>query len=106
MAMLKPPPPERKEREPMNQNSFYLAMVAGMVAIIVALSFNAYATWTAVECTTVYFIEDSLPAGSIAGGAVGTVRHTCFNRDGVVQLNPLLAQRVITREPLFPPLGE
>jgi len=109
MEMLKPPPPERKERGPMKQSDFYLAMVAGMVAIVIALSVNAYATWTAVECTTVYYTEGSTAP---QGGTVGRAHHTCFNRDGVIEFpggsfaNTFFVDTSITIEPLFPPLGE
>jgi len=75
MEMLKPPRPERKEWGPMKQSDFYLAMVAGMVAIIIALSVNAYATWTAVECTSVYYTSGLV-------GVNGFDHHTCFDRDG------------------------
>ena len=63
----------------MNQNSFYLAMVAGIVAIVIALGFNGYATWTAVECSSVYYTTQRFVGG---GGTNGTVHHTCFTRDG------------------------
>lgn len=95
MEMLKPPPPERKERGPMKQSDFYLAMVAGMVAIVIALSVNAYATWTAVECTSVYYTEDTVTRGF--------VHHTCFDRDGHAVASDT---QFVSLNPRTPPLGE
>ncbi len=87
----------------MNQNSFYLAMVGGMLAIIIALGFNAYANWTAVECTSVYFIEKTDTLGGLAPtpgfSTEGMVHHTCFDRDGQIVV---VDQGLITRQPRTP----
>jgi len=102
MAMLKPPRPERKERKPMKQSDFYLgialAMVGGMFAIAIALGFNAYATWTAVECTTVYFTAE----GPTSSDVIGRFSHTCFDRTGHRVGLPSLPEL----DPRTPPLGE
>ena len=96
-----PGDPPHKERETMKQSVFYLAMVAGMLAIVIAIGFNGYANWTAVECTTVYYTEDA------AGATLGMAHHTCFNRDGVIELGTGLDfDHIITLKPVFPPLGE
>jgi len=96
----------------MNQNSFYLAMVGGMVAIVIALGFNAYATSTAtvVECTSVYYTASVL----IDGNTAGRVHHTCFNRDGIIteldtgglDQHSFSSDEFVTGNPRFPPLGE
>lgn len=114
MEMLTPTPPERKEKGPMKHSGFYegvaLAMTAGMVAIAIALSFNAYANWTAVECTTVYYTEHSdVSFGSLVPGTQGRVHHSCFDRFGaIVGGDDLLSDfdPLITTSPRFPPPSE
>jgi len=100
----------------MKQSDFYRAMVAGMIAIALAVGFNGYATWTAkdsaqkvVECTSVYYTE----AGFRAGTTAGRVHHTCFNRDGAIIevgtsgfTHSFSSDESVTGDPRFPPLGE
>ncbi len=82
----------------MKQSDFYLAMVAGMVAIVIALSVNAYATWTAVECTSVYYTK-----GLFATATNGFVHHACFDRDGHLVESD---DQLVSITPRTPPLGE
>jgi len=88
----------------MNQNSFYLAMVAGMVVIVVALGFNAYANWTAVECTTTYYISQVPLVAEETSATVGRVIHSCFDHDGNLVDSDTFDPRQIDH-PRTPPPG-
>lgn len=91
----------------MKQSHFYLSMVAGMVAIVIALGFNAYANWTAIECTSVYYTAHSDDSfGTLVPGTYGMVHHTCFDRSGKLLFDFDRLDRLITTSPRFPPLGE
>ena len=110
MEQLLKPPKEHKSRGPMTQNNFYMAMVTGMVAIVLILGFNAYGTWTAVECTSVYYTAEQ---GNFVG-TVGNVHHSCFDRSGNIievldDFEKSIEQSVdetVTVDPRFPPLEE
>jgi len=90
----------------MKQSDFYRAMVAGMVVIVIALSFNAYANWTTVECTSVYYTgQVGLALDGRRNVTVGRVIHSCFDHDGnLIEKFDNIDPREI-RRPRTPPPG-